>query len=129
MGFVRCILIGMALAQTILAQDTTGITGTWRGRSACEQKESACKDETVVYRVTPVKDRPGSYTVDADRIVDGKALNMGMLEFRYLEQEHALICEYPQGVWRFSVGKEKMDGTLTRRDGSIFRRVTLAKDK
>jgi hypothetical protein len=36
-----------------------------------------------------------------------------------VEDQHALVCEYAQGVWRLSVDGEKMDGTLTRPDGSL----------
>jgi hypothetical protein len=66
--------------------------------------------------------------VSADKIVDGKAVNMGTLEFRYVEDQHALVCEYAQGVWRLSVDGEKIEGTLTRPDGSLFRRVALRKE-
>ena len=42
--------------------------------------------------------------------------------------KHMLACEYAQGVWRFTVDGNKMDGTLTRPDRTIFRRVTLKKE-
>jgi hypothetical protein len=66
--------------------------------------------------------------VSADKIVDGKAVNMGTLEFRYIAAQHALVCEYAQGVWRLSVDGTKMEGTLTRPDGIVFRRVALRKE-
>jgi hypothetical protein len=37
------------------AQDM--IAGIWRGESKCVQKESACHDETVVYRFSPLREK------------------------------------------------------------------------
>jgi hypothetical protein len=129
MRFTRSVLVIAAASQLMFAQGKPAIAGIWRGQSFCEQKESACREETVVYRFSPLPDRPGSFPVSADRIVDGKAVNMGTLEFRYVEDQHALVCEYAQGVWRFSVDGAKMEGTLTRPDGSLFRRVVLHKEQ
>ena len=129
MGLARCILIILAALQVTFAQGKPAIAGIWRGQSSCEQKESACRDETVVYRVSPLQDKPGSFSVSADKIVDGKAVNMGTLEFRYIAAQHALVCEYAQGVWRLSVNETKMEGTLTRPDGIVFRRVALRKEQ
>ena len=74
------------------------IAGTWRGDSPCVEKDTACHDEEVAYRFT--KEGKGTYSVSADKIVDGKPVNMGTLEFRYDEAQHLLTCEYGQGVWR-----------------------------
>ena len=129
MSFARSVLFIAAASQLMLAQGKPAIAGIWRGRSSCEQKESACREETVVYRFSPLQDKPGSFSVTADKIVDGKAMNMGSLEFRYVEDRHALVCEYAQGVWQLLVDGEKIEGTLTRSDGSLFRRVTLHKEQ
>ena len=51
--------------------------GTWRGESVCAARNTACQDETVVYRLAKIPAKPGYFTVDADKIVDGKAVNMG----------------------------------------------------
>ena len=128
MGFIRSVLVIATASQLMFAQGKPAIAGIWRGQSSCEQKESACREETVVYRLSPLQDKPGSFSVSADKIVDGKAMNMGTLEFRYVEGQHALVCEYAQGVWRLSVDGEKIEGTLTRPDGSLFRRVALRKE-
>jgi hypothetical protein len=128
MGFTRSVLVMTAASRLMFAQGKPAIAGVWRGQSSCEQKESACREETVVYRLSPLQDKPGSFSVSADKIVDGKAVNMGTLEFRYVEDQHELVCEYAQGVWRLSVDGEKIEGTLTRPDGSLFRRVALRKE-
>ena len=112
----------------MFGQGKPAIAGIWRGQASCEQKESACRDETVVYRVSPLQDKPDSFSVSADKIVDGKAVNMGTLEFRYIAAQQALVCEYAQGIWRLSVDGAKLEGTLTRPDGIVFRRVALRKE-
>ena len=128
MGFARSILVIATASQLMSGQGKHAIAGIWRGQSFCEQKESACRDETVVYRVSLLQDKPGSFSVSADKIVDGKAVNMGTLEFRYIAAQNALVCEYAQGVWQLSVDGNKMEGTLTRPDGIVFRRVALRKE-
>jgi hypothetical protein len=113
----------------MFAQGKPAIAGIWRGQSSCTQKESACHEENVVYRFSPLQDKPGSFSVSAAKIVDGKAVNMGILEFQYVEDEQALVCNYAQGVWRLTVDGQKMGGTLTRPEGSLFRRVLLHKEQ
>jgi hypothetical protein len=128
MRSIRFIVAIAAISHLTLGQDMPAIAGTWRGQSSCEQKESACREETVVYRFSPLQDKRGSFSVSADKIVDGKSVYMGTLEFRYVEVEHALVCDYAQGIWRLLVDGEKMEGTLTRRNGSVFRRLALQKE-
>jgi hypothetical protein len=129
MNLAKRILIISAALQLAFAQGKPAIAGIWRGPSSCTQKESACREETVVYRFSPLQDKPGSFSVSADKIVDGKTVNMGILEFRYVEGQQALVCKYAQGVWRLTLDGSKMEGTLTRPDGSLFRRVLLHKDQ
>ena len=129
MDFTRSVLVIAVASQVMFAQGKAAIAGIWRGQSSCEQKQSACREETVVYRFSPLENKPGSFSVSADKIVDGKPVHMGTLEFQYVEDQHALICEYGQGVWRLSVAGEKIEGTLTRPDGSLFRRVALHKER
>ena len=93
----------------------------------CAAKNTACHDETVVYRIA--KPSGESVKVSADRIVDGKTVNMGALDFRYDGDQDALVCVYPQGVWTLKIDSGKMEGTLKRPDGAVFRRVTLTKDR
>lgn len=99
--------------------------GEWRGDSTCVAKNTACHDEKVVYRIAAVPGKPGIASVSADKIVDGNAINMGTLEFRH--NSGSLICEYAQGVWRLSLENEKLDGTLIRQDGTVFRHLRLHK--
>jgi hypothetical protein len=129
MDFARCVPVFSSVLWLMFAQDEPTIAGVWRGQSSCTQKESACREETVVYRFSPHLDKPGSFSASADKIVDGKAVNMGTLEFQYIAQEQLLVCKYAQGAWRILVDGEKMEGTLTRPDGSSFRRLLLRKTR
>jgi hypothetical protein len=129
MYLARCILIILDALQLAFAQGKPQIAGIWSGQSSCTQKDSACREETVVYRFSPLQDKPGSFSVSADRIVDGKPVNMGTLEFQYIEDQQALVCKYAQGVWRLTLDGSKMRGTLTRPDGTLFRRVLLQKEQ
>ena len=79
----------------------------------CVSKDTACHDEKVVYHIAELPDKPGLFSVGADKIVDGKAINIGTLEFRYDEDVHVLVGEYSQGKWRLNATGEEIDGTLT----------------
>ena len=128
--FLATLVIGGYLPATLSgAQDELGqVAGDWRGDSTCVAKGTACRDEVVVYHIAVLPSKPSSVSVSADKIVDGRAINMGTLEFRYEPKDHLLICEYSQGVWRMKVDGQAMEGTLTRADNSKFRHITLRKD-
>ena len=104
------------------------ISGTWRGESTCEAKGTACRDETVVYRISPVAGKTTLFQVSADKIADGKPINMGTLEFQYGRERHELRCDYAQGIWLLKVDDASVHGTLTRPDGTVFRKLNLRKD-
>jgi hypothetical protein len=137
MDVARMILIAMLVPAAIAAgqdsarknppDDVSRLLGKWQGGSSCLAKNSSCHDETVVYNLAHLPGKPGYVSISADKIVNGNAINMGTLEFRYDQAERMLVCEYSQGVWRLKVNGEKMEGTLTLPDGTEFRRVMLQK--
>ena len=63
-------------------RDMNQLLGTWNGTSTCVNRQVApsCKDETVVYEVRR-SDKPQTAVLAADKIVDGKRVPMGGLEF------------------------------------------------
>ena len=124
----QILLMAMLAPAAIAGDDISQLVGTWRGDSTCVARNTACHDETVVYHLANLPDKPGYVSVSADKIVNGQAINMGTLEFHYDQADHTLICKYAQGVWRLKVVGEKIDGTLIRQDGTEFRRVTLRKE-
>src|SRR5262249_55640926 len=93
--------LASALARAAIAQSPTQLTasktpaGTWRGTSACLVRPSACNDENVVYRITPLK-AADSLAIDGRRIVRGEEQEMGVLGCRLLPASGQFICTIPQ---------------------------------
>ncbi len=103
----------------------TQLFGDWSGDSICQVKNSPCHDENVVYHISK-GDGPDLVVVNADKIVDGKAENMGTLDFKYDAKAKTLVSE-SYGHWVFYIKDNKMDGTLTKADGTLFRKISLTK--
>lgn len=61
------------------------IVGTWSGSSVCVDRQAApaCNDEQVVYEINANPGKPDTVTAKADRVVDGKRVSMGALEFTH----------------------------------------------
>ena len=108
--------------------------GTWRGTSTCVNREiaPACNDETVVYEVRP-SETPKAALLAADKIVDGKRVSMGDLEFVYSEKEGCWRSEFTtprvHGVWCLVIEGPNMTGRLRvlPQDADV-RKVTAKRD-
>jgi len=112
------------------------IVGTWRGTSACVDREAApaCTDEQVIYEIAAKPGKPDSVTVKADKVVDGKRVPMGVLDFTRESTSRSWISdlETPRmhALWRLSVSGGTLSGTLTLLPSkAVVRRVNLRKDK
>ena len=122
------VALASALAHTAIAQSpvqppaAVNPIGTWRGASVCLVRPSSCNDETVVYRITPMK-TTDSVAVDARKIVRGEEQEMGVLACRLVRPSGQLSCPIPQGVWQFTVRNDSLTGELRLRDSSKFREV------
>ncbi|MFL5560515.1 MAG: hypothetical protein ACJ79K_03485 [Gemmatimonadaceae bacterium] len=103
-------------------------TGTWRGTSTCLVHRSACHDEIVVYRITPMH-AADSVTVDARKIVGGEEQEMGVLACRFTSSSGRLTCSIPRGVWSFTVREDSLTGDLRLSDNTRFRDVRTARDR
>jgi hypothetical protein len=104
----------------------SALEGTWTGDSICQVPGSPCRDEKAVYRIQrPTKS--GKVLIDGGKLVNGKVVSMGVLEFDYDPRTQALTCEYKQGVLRFAIKGDDMTGTLTTPDGVVYRRISLRK--
>ena len=111
--------------------DLSRFLGTWHGTSACVNRQAApaCKDETVVYEVVR-SEKPQTAVLKADKIVDGKRVPMGDLEFVYSEKESCWRAELTtprvQGVWCLVVdGKNMTGGLRVLPENTEVRRVEL----
>jgi len=103
--------------------------GDWAGTSLCTDRKAlpACKDETVVYHLT--EPRENVVHIAADKIVDGKALNMG--EFDMTRNGSRLTYEMTdsrgrKSLWDFRVDGDQIHGTLTLLPGGeVVRKIEV----
>ncbi len=102
------------------------IAGTWAGYSLCTVRDSPCRDEHVVYHIKADGSDPTKFTVDADKIVNGKEENMGALQCTFNPTKSELYCD-TAGDWRFAVSGNTMRGTLNLKNGTLYRRVGVKK--
>jgi hypothetical protein len=89
-------------------------TGTWTGTSTCVGNHPACKDEVVVYRFMPIAGEPAKVRLLADKILEGKRVPMGALDFTVAGSR--LSGEFQRntthGLWEFRIAGDTMEGTL-----------------
>jgi hypothetical protein len=62
-----------------------------------------------------------------DKMVNGKPVTMGTMECSYGAANQSLTCEFPRGVMRFTISGNKMEGTMTLSDGTLWRKLSLKK--
>jgi len=105
------------------------IAGVWRGNSVCQVKDSPCRNETNVYRITAIAGKASAYSVEGFRVVDGKEIGMGSSEWHYDPAKHEFDSSMPAATLRFTVDGDKMDGTLTLLQGTVYRKIHLVKGK
>ena len=111
------------------ASSNEQVAGVWRGHSVCTVKSSPCHDEVNVYRVSAVAGKPEAYLVAADKIVDGKEVEMGTGEWTFDSKSHSLVYVFPKGTFRLKVTGGKMEGELKLPDGTLYRQIWLEKEK
>jgi len=112
------------------------IVGTWSGTSVCVDRQAApaCNDEQVVYEINASPGKPNTVTVKADKVVDGKRLSMGDLEFTHDAKSSSWtsMLETPRvhALWRLTVNGAVLTGTLTLFPSrAVVRKIDLRKDK
>jgi len=126
--------VSVALGSTNLFPATTdpeiaALTGTWRGQSICATDAPACHNETVVCYIKQIPNRTDVVFIQADKLVDGKAITMGAGEWQYRATQRSLELKMPRQVWLLNISGNRIEGTLTLADKTIFRRMTLSKDQ
>ncbi len=113
-----------------LHQATDPIIGTWKGTSICQVKDSPCHDEIAVYHATKI---PGQkiYKFQMNKMVDGKEVEMGPLNFIYNESKQTLMAENAgargRGTWNFKITGKTIHGTLTVDNNVLYRVIDLRK--
>jgi hypothetical protein len=75
---------------------------------------------------------PNTYQFQMNKMVNGKEEEMGPLVFTWNAQLKTLIgvnkSSRGTGTWRFQLEGNKMHGTLTIDDSTLFRIIELQKD-
>ena len=104
------------------------ITGTWRGNSECVLKNSPCRDEINVYRFSEVAGKPGWFSGIGSRLVNGKEVSMGTLDWSYDAEKYILKSENSGATFRLVVDGNKIERSLTMADNTVYRRIHLKKD-
>ncbi|HEY7402452.1 MAG TPA: hypothetical protein VIB39_02945 [Candidatus Angelobacter sp.] len=108
--------------------DSTLLVGDWRGDSICAVRPSACHDEKALYRVTKAGDSVNRYSIEGNKIVDGKPEYMGTLQCTYEPDQRTLTCSTPKLVLHLSTDGKGLKGTMHYPDGSVARNIALRHD-
>ena len=112
------------------------IVGTWSGSSVCVDRQAlpACTDEQVVYEINAIPGKPNTVTARADKVVDGKRVSMGILEFTRDAKSGSWTSEYDtprfHALCRLTVNGAVLTGTLTvLPTKAVVRKIDLRNDK
>jgi hypothetical protein len=120
------LLIVAAFATTSQPADDA-LVGEWRGDSICVVRPSACVDEKALYHIQKLS-QPDRYSLQADKIVNGKPVNMGTTDCALARKEQTLTCELPKGAIHLALRGPRLEGTMNLTDGTLWRNITLKKD-
>ena len=124
------ITAGSCSSQTTKTNTEDSITGAWKGTSLCQQKNSPCHDENVVYYINKGK-VAGLYILRANKIVNGAEEDMGILDFVYNKSTQTLTCEMTgqkrPGVWKFVIKDNHISGTLVIENNVLYRKIEVDK--
>ena len=131
--FAACVCLVVA-ASASAADDPRTILGSWRGTSLCVnlQAAPACRDEEVLYKfreTTPPA--AGKLTLQADKIVDGKVVPMGVLDLVWDSKASAWTSEIStprvHALWSYALPKgDELAGTLVSLpDRALLRKVAV----
>ena len=94
----------------------------------------ACNDEQVVYEIGVSPGKANTVTVKADKVVDGKRVPMGVLDFTRDGKDAGWTTEFEtprvHATWRLTVSGKKMQGTMTLLPSkAVVRKMDLQKDE
>src|SRR5512140_2143959 len=90
--------------------DSPAVVGVWSGTSQCTVRPSPCNDEIVVYHVSAGAG-PDDIVIQADKIVDSQAQDMGTLRCQLHRAEHQVACKTDTGTFLFAIDGDRIHGT------------------
>jgi hypothetical protein len=122
------LLTTIALMLITFISTAQTLTGNWKGSSICQIKNSPCHDEKVIYHISK-KEGNNSYQIIANKIIEGKEIDMGTLFFSFDPEKQILYLDNDdQHVnWKFKVIGNQMHGTLIS-NGKLFRIIDLKRE-
>lgn len=119
----------IAAAILFAAAASDPISGTWEGTSLCQVKPSPCHDEHVIYRVTERSAQ--HYRFDAYKLVDGKELFMGTIDFTFDpahgELRATIVGNRGSASSRLALKANHLSGSMTLADGTLYRLIEVTK--
>ncbi len=121
------LLSSVTQQKTPAAQNS--LIGTWHGTSICvdRERDSACKDEEVVYVVKRIPSTRDTVEMEAFKIINGHRVSMGTMNFVYTRGSHswtyALIARV-HALWTYQASDSTLIGTLAELPSKrLMRRV------
>jgi len=126
--FVSTFFVAIGLHHSYVQSQQTpnAFEGTWKGTSLCQVKNSPCHDETVVYYISKTN-KTDSFSIKANKIVNGVEEEMGILPFLYDAKKNELNSS-AYGKWNFKLENGKIKGTLISQ-GQLYRIIEVSKQK
>lgn len=122
-------LASAANAQSASVVTADDISGTWTGEAVCAGNRRGCKNETVVYRIEPVRGSSTLVTLFADKIVKRRRVPMYKLDAQFDENKRTLSSEssgQTRGTWQYKVFRDRIQGTAIVFEGKrVERRVNV----
>jgi hypothetical protein len=132
---IRAMLVLAGIVATATAQstkpapdDSALLLGDWRGDSICVVRPSACNDEKALYHFKQLGGQPNRFSLQADKVVNGQAEEMGTMECSYAPEKHAVTCSTPRLVLHLTLKGKSLAGTMNLSDGTLWRNITLRHD-
>src|SRR5262249_16709926 len=84
----------------------------------CVGNRPACKNEVVVYRFEAFPGKVGVVLNYADKVIDGKRVPMGKLEFQYNQAKGELSCEFTRNqthsLWQLTISAHPIQYSLVQ---------------
>ena len=103
--------------------------GDWHGSSTCLVRPSACHDEEALYHVRAVAGDPAKFSMQADKVVDGKPVEMGTSDCTYDPAKKFLHCTFERGYVDLSLEGDKLSGAMFLPDKTRWRDIKLTRVK
>ena len=119
----------MVAALLLAAAASDPVSGTWEGTSLCQVKPSPCHDEHVIYRIS--RTGVGRYRLDGYKLVSGKELFMGTIDFDFdavRQQLHAnIVGARGSSTADLKLSAKHLSGNMRLADGTLFRLIEVDK--